>query len=84
MIPAEAMIGAMLTPISLSIIVPTTAVMTPVPTLFSRLPTVCARCARRVLRCWWPGAAAGPFSARSTTRPMSRWTTHRTTRASTR
>ena len=55
MMPALAMIGAMSTPISLSIIVPTTAMTTPVTMLLSRLPMVSARCTRRV----WPGPRSG-------------------------
>ena len=41
MMPALAMIGAMLTPISLSIIVATIASTMPVTMLLSRLPMVC-------------------------------------------
>ena len=48
MIPALAMIGAMLTPSWLRIIVPNIATSTPVMTLLSRSPMVLARCTRRV------------------------------------
>ena len=46
--PALARIGPMSTPTSLRTIMPTTTMMTPLTMLLSRLPSVWARCTRRV------------------------------------
>ena len=80
MMPALAMIGAMLTPTSLSIMVAKTAISTIVITLFRTLPMVIARCARRAETAGLTRSGSTPCSARRISRSTTLWSSHRTIR----